>query len=91
MRGARFVNGRLGLYVGGNLAHVQRKSLKMAAQAVEYFVLLTVAGTQAEDEENYIVLFSWAVISKSRNQVGIISIQPPTPCSVWGVFLYQSL
>lgn len=48
----------------------------MAAQAVEYFVLLTVAGTQAEDEENYIVLFSWAVISKSRNQVGIISIKP---------------
>jgi hypothetical protein len=42
----------------------------MAAQAVEYFVLLTVAGTQSEEyEENFIVLFSWAVISKSRNQV----------------------
>ena len=35
-----------------------------ARMAVEYFVLLTVAGTQPEDEgENYIVLFSWAVIS----------------------------
>ena len=43
----------------------------MAAQAVEYFVLLTVAGTQPEqDREDHIVLFSWAVISKSRNQVG---------------------
>lgn len=48
-------------------------STGMAAQAVEYFVLLTVAGTQPEDyEENFIVLFSWAVISKSRNQVGTI-------------------
>ena len=45
----------------------------MAAQAVEYFVLLTVAGTQSEDcNESYTVLFSWAVISKSRNQVGVI-------------------
>lgn len=60
----------------------------MAAQAVEYFVLLTVAGTQAEDEENYIVLFSWAVISKSRNQVGIIS-NHITPCTRFGVILYQ--
>ena len=48
-------------------------AVRMAAQAVEYFVLLTVAGTQPEDErENYIVLFSWAVISKSRNQVSLI-------------------
>ena len=45
----------------------------MAAQAVEYFVLLTVAGTQSEPEqEDHTVLFSWAVISKSRNQVGTI-------------------
>ena len=44
----------------------------MSAQAVEYFVLFTVAATQPEEEgESYIVLFSWAVISKSRNQVGV--------------------
>lgn len=50
----------------------------MAAQAVEYFVLLTVAGTQPEeDTEDHIVLFSWAFISKSRNQVGINTSRMP--------------